>query len=101
MFKTTNPVEMRNHMYDSDKAYKAIDKTIKPHTLDDAEYIKVASSYMKWVTGFLLQNEGTINMMNQVKRMDIDTVCSIEKYELKKAVNEQNLLDFNNWMPEE
>ena len=47
MFKTTNPVEMRNHMYDSDKAYKAIDKTIKPHTLDDAEYIKVASSYMK------------------------------------------------------
>ena len=56
------------------------------HDFDDAPYIQPLMSWLHCVNFFFADKVNELDLKTQLNRRDINSVCGVELYELKKAI---------------
>mmetsp|Transcript_10116 Transcript_10116/g.8911 ORF Transcript_10116/g.8911 Transcript_10116/m.8911 type:complete len:98 (-) Transcript_10116:49-342(-) len=72
-----------------------------PHHFNNSPYINPSFEFMFCMNEYFLHHNHIDSMEGQMRRLDLDTVCSMELYKLKKAVLEENALDLSTWKLQE
>jgi len=73
---------------------------VHPGYIND-RYSTLLVDYLK-CTSFYLNDFAYPQLLEkQLDRLDLDTVCAYELYQMKKAFTKENVLDLSNWQLKE